>query len=155
MLKRIVSGAQTGADRAALDAAISLGIPCGGWVPKGRLDELGVIPAEYPNLVEAEDSVPDTRTRLNVRDSDATVIFSHGPLFGGSLLTDQFARELCRPCLVLDMTGQTVEQAAIRLRQWFAELELEVLNVAGPRASHDEGIYRAVFEVLRAAFETG
>jgi len=87
VIRKIVSGGQTGADRAALDVALDLGITCGGWVPKGRLAEDGEIPVDYPNLVEAEDAEPNTRTALNIRDSDATLILSQGELHGGSMFT--------------------------------------------------------------------
>ena len=90
----IVSGGQTGVDRAAWAAAIELGLPIGGWVPKGRLAEDGEIPARYAGLREAESAEPAVRTALNVRDSDATLIFSHGPLTGGSRLTFDTAARL-------------------------------------------------------------
>src|SRR4029434_10231176 len=81
---RIVTGGQTGADRGGLDFALEARIQYGGWVPKGRLDELGVIPDRYVGLVEAESADPAVRTSLNVRDSDGTVILSNGPLHSGS-----------------------------------------------------------------------
>ena len=87
MLKKIVSGGQTGADRAALDIGMECGLEIVGWIPKGRLAEDGPIPLHYEELVETESSDPSRRTSLNVRDSDATLIVSHGPLSGGSLLT--------------------------------------------------------------------
>ena len=91
---RVISGAQTGADRDAFDAAIETGTDYGGWIPKGRLAEDGVIPEQYSNLVETDSEVYSVRTKLNVRDSDATLILSHGPLTGGSLYTEQKARNL-------------------------------------------------------------
>ena len=86
-IDRIVSGGQTGADRAALDVAVELAIDCGGWVPRGRLAEDGVIPDRYAGLVEADDERPAVRTALNVRDSDATLILSHGELTGADFVT--------------------------------------------------------------------
>ena len=103
MIERIVSGGQTGCDRAAFDAALELGIPLGGWVPRGRLDEDGVIPVRYPNLREAESADPAVRTECNVRDSDATLLISHGPLVGGSALTARLADQMGRPHLHLDL----------------------------------------------------
>ena len=91
MLEKIVSGGQTGADRAALDFARANGLGIGGWVPRGRLAEDGLIPEDYLGLLEADSTDPAVRTALNVRDSDATLILSHGPLTGGSLLTLQEA----------------------------------------------------------------
>jgi hypothetical protein len=141
-VRRVVSGAQTGADRAALDAALELGVACGGWVPRGRLDEDGVIPDRYPHLVETDEEGFAPRTALNVRNSDATLIVSHGPLSGGSKLTATKAAELGRPCLHVDLASVGVPQALERAREWLAEARPEVLNVAGPRASRDADIYR-------------
>ena len=87
MVTKIVSGGQTGADRAALDAALEVGFATGGWIPRGRRAEDGAVPERYGNLVETESDAYEPRTELNVRDSDATVIFSFGPAFGGSALT--------------------------------------------------------------------
>jgi hypothetical protein len=88
IIRKIISGGQTGADRAAFDAALALGLPIGGWVPKGRKAEDGVIPAHYSNLRETDADDYESRTRLNVREADATLILSHGPLTGGSQLTE-------------------------------------------------------------------
>src|SRR5690349_20784185 len=103
MLKKIVSGGQTGADRAALDVALEHGFEIGGWVPNGRLAEDEPIPNSYANLLEADSTDPSARTILNVRDSDATLIVSHGPLQGGSLLTLQESLKLGRPVLHIDL----------------------------------------------------
>lgn len=102
MLDKVISGAQTGVDRAALDVALELGIPCGGWVPKGRLAEDGIVPAHYPNLMETPTSVVEMRTEWNIRDSDATLLLSHGPLEGGSLYTKVKADEMGKPWLHID-----------------------------------------------------
>lgn len=147
----IISGGQTGADRAALDAAIACGVSVGGWCPKGRRAEDGPIAALYP-LRETESPHYAVRTRANVEDSDVTLIFSHGPLTGGSLLTQRIAVELGKPCVHIDlnddfqlpedpaaffsMTGGDVERRGIRL------------NVAGPRASGDPAIYDAVYAAV-------
>jgi hypothetical protein len=151
MIDRIVSGGQTGADRAALDVAIRLGYDCGGWVPRGRLDETGVIPSAYPNLVEADDEWPETRTELNVRDSDATVIFSHGPLFGGSEYTKTKVDEQGKPSLHIDLAAMSAYAAVRCLQHWLAGVRPRVLNVAGPRASDDPEIYRKTWGVLLGA----
>ncbi|MER2623546.1 MAG: putative molybdenum carrier protein [Accumulibacter sp.] len=103
MICKIVSGGQTGADRAALDVALDLGIPCGGWVPKGRLAEDGEIPVGCPHLVEEEDAEPNTRTTLNIRDSDATLILSQGKLHGGSNFTASTAHKAGKPYLHVDL----------------------------------------------------
>lgn len=148
-LDRIVSGAQTGVDRAALDVALELGIPCGGWVPKGRLDELGRIPDRYPNLRETESADFSERTATNVRDSDGTLIISRGPLTGGSLHTREVADRLGRPCLHVDLDELAVEDAVVEVHTWFEQNEVGVLNVAGPRASKDPGGYARATDLLR------
>lgn len=140
-IARIISGAQTGADRAALDAAIEAGITCGGWVPRGRLDENAVIPSAYPNLIEANSDDPNVRTELNVRDSDATLILSHGALLGGSEYTEQKARELGKPIKHLDLSAMSIDEAVALANHWIAAIKPETLNVAGPRASDDPSIY--------------
>lgn len=146
---RIVSGGQTGADRAALDVALELGIPCGGWVPRGRQAEDGPISDDYPNLEETPARKVSVRTEWNVRDSDATVILSHGALTGGSALTAKLARKWKRPLLHLDLDALGKDLAARRLEQWLDELRPASLNVAGPRASKDPEIYAATRALLR------
>ena len=145
---RIVSGGQTGTDRAALDVGLEVGLEIGGWVPLGRLAEDGTIPVRYPGLREAASPDPVVRTELNVRDSDATVILSHGTLTGGSALTLEFARSLERPVLHLDLAAQELVAAASRLREWLALEKPRVLNVAGPRASKDPHIFDETKQVL-------
>lgn len=153
--KRIVSGAQTGADRAALDVAIALGVPCGGWVPRGRIDEYGRIPDRYPNLVETESADFSVRTAANVRDSTGTLIVSRGGLTGGSLYTQRVAAELGRPCLHLDLTTMSGDESLARLSQWLDAERIEVLNVAGPRESKDPGLYSHVATLLRDVLTSG
>lgn len=149
VIKRVVSGGQTGADRAGLDAALERGLAIGGWVPKGRAAEDGVIPDRYTGLVETESADPAVRTALNVRDSDATLIVSRGPLSGGSLLTKREAIRQNRPVLHLDLDALTYAEAVTRLRNWLRDADPATLNVAGPRASHDEAIAGLVAAVLR------
>ncbi|HXV84754.1 MAG TPA: putative molybdenum carrier protein [Candidatus Binatia bacterium] len=148
-VKRIVSGAQTGADRAALDVALALGVESGGWVPKGRLDENGKIPLRYPNLAESDSEDPKVRTELNVRDSDATLILSHGPLSGGSKYTEQKAIELGKPFKHLDLASMSIECALSDARRWLATTQPRTLNVAGPRASNDPEIYAKTEWILK------
>src|SRR5436309_5940772 len=102
IIRKIVSGGQTGADRAALDVAHELGIPHGGWAPLGRWAEDGPLDHRYL-LDEAPSEDPSLRTEWNVRDSEATLILSHGPLAGGSALTRRLARQYGRPCLVINL----------------------------------------------------
>lgn len=147
--RRIVSGAQTGVDRAALDVALELGIPCGGRVPKGRLDEEGRIPARYPGLEETTTSDWNERTEANVRDSDGTLILSRGRLTGGSKYTAEVAAHLGRPCLHLDLAALPQREAARAAREWIDARDIGTLNVAGPRASKDPGLYELARRLLR------
>jgi hypothetical protein len=149
-LERIVSGGQTGADRAALDVALDSGLTVGGWVPRGRFAEDGRIPDRYPNLIETDSAELAERTRRNVRDADATLIVSHGPLSGGSQLTLDEARQQQKPVLHLDVDAFDARTAAARLLEWLEANQPRVLNVAGPRASQDPHIYDAVSTLLRA-----
>jgi hypothetical protein len=151
MLERIVSGGQTGADRAAWDFALAHGLRIGGWVPKGRWAEDGPIPALYPDLVETDAFDPAARTALNVRDSDATLILSHGPLSGGSRLAQEEAIRTGKPILHLDLEERGRVAAAALLRHWLAEIRPTTLNVAGPRAREDPRIAAATREVLEAS----
>ncbi|HET6349033.1 MAG TPA: putative molybdenum carrier protein [Candidatus Krumholzibacteria bacterium] len=148
--RRIVSGAQTGADRAALDAALELGAPTGGWVPRGRRAEDGRIADRYPNLRETDGDEYETRTRWNVRDSDATLILAHGPLTGGSAFTQEVARELGKPVLYVDLDAAAIDDAVRTIRAWLATLSGDTLNVAGPRASKDPLIYEKTREIVKA-----
>jgi len=149
MLKRIVSGGQTGADRAALDVAMECGLEPGGWIPKGRLADDGPIPLHYGGLLETESSDPSVRTALNVCDSDATLIVSHGPLSGGSLLTLDNAQTLACPVFHLDLTVLAHTEALDQISKWLRSVNPHTLNVAGPRASEDARIYSSVVELLR------
>ncbi len=150
MVKKIISGGQTGADRAALDVAIKLGVLHGGWIPKGRLTENGMLDDRY-HLKEMETANYNKRTEQNVIDSDGTLIISHGKLTGGSEYTRDMALEHGRPWLHIDLNKTTPSQAARRIKHWLAEHEIDVLNVAGPRASKDPFIYGSTTDVLEKA----
>ncbi len=151
MVEKIVTGGQTGADRAALDTALELDLAVGGWVPQGRWAEDGAVPAHYPNLREAESREPAVRTELNVRDSDATVVLSHGEPSGGSAFTLEVAKRIGRPFLHIDLSGTSIRDAARQLREWLAIEGPQTLHVAGPRSSEDPEIFDAVKLVLASA----
>lgn len=151
MLRKILSGGQTGADQGALDAAIRLGIPHGGWVPKGRKTETGRLPDRY-SLRESPSGRYADRTERNVLDADGTVIISHGSLSGGSELTRKMAIRHNRPWIHIDLNHNTKFQASMVLSKWVKSNRIEVLNVAGPRASHDPDIYNAVAGIIESAF---
>ena len=141
---RIVSGGQTGVDRAALDVALLLGFEIGGWCPRGRRAEDGPISENYP-LTETKSADYGQRTVANVRDSDATLILSRGPLSGGTALTRDTARTRGKPLLVLDLRTATPDDAAA----WIKRQAISVLNVAGPRESAAPGIYQEASSYLR------
>jgi len=151
LLEKIVSGGQTGADRAALDVALDLGIATGGWVPHGRRAEDGKIPARYSGLIETETDTYEHRTALNVRDADATLIFHYGTPTGGTALTLKLAGASSRPFLAIDLAAISEADAADQVRAWLASERIRVLNVAGPRASREPRVAAAVASILRAA----
>ncbi len=149
MIRKIISGGQTGADQAALDAAIKLDIPHGGWVPKGRLTEEGPLPDKY-NLTEMPSSNYVLRTEQNVIDSNGTLIISHGQLSEGSDYTRKMAIKHHRPWLHIDLNKTPAFKAATQICSWLDENAIEILNVAGPRASKDGQIYRAVRKLIES-----
>ncbi len=151
---RIISGGQTGADRAALDAALARTIPCGGWVPKGRTAEDGIIPDRYLNLRECDESAIEKRTELNVLEADATLILSHGPLHGGSALTKKLAEQHGKPVLHVDLNEMNPGAAVSVIAAWLTRVEGSTLNVAGPRLSDDPEIYRAARLVIDGVIAT-
>jgi hypothetical protein len=137
MFARIVSGGQTGVDRAALDVALELGLPCGGWCPRGRRAEDGAIAERYP-LSETPWWGYPQRTEWNVRDSDGTLILTRGQPDRGTRLTERLAQRLGKPCLVVDLSGKAdVED----VRRWALSHQIRILNVAGPRESSIPGIH--------------
>ncbi|PIE65706.1 MAG: hypothetical protein CSA26_02675 [Desulfobacterales bacterium] len=145
---KIVSGGQTGADRAALDAAISIGLEHGGWLPKGRKTEDGPLPSTY-KLQELQSGHYRVRTEQNVIDSDGTLICSFGPLTGGSALTEALAIKHDRPCLHIDFTLYAEDKAVNVTQQWLTTNAIRTLNVAGPRLSGQPKIYAAVLGLLQ------
>jgi hypothetical protein len=148
MIKKIISGGQTGADRAALDFAIEVDIPHGGWCPRGRLAEDGIIDKKY-QFSETPVGDPAQRTEWNVRDSDGTVIFSISPnLGGGSAKTEIFARHHQKPCLHL--SREDCERAIEMLAAFLVKHKIETLNVAGPRQSEEPHVAEFVSQTLRA-----
>ena len=131
---KIISGGQTGVDRAALDVALEHGIECGGWCPAGRLDEFGKIPDHYP-VQELQGGGFTERTLQNVKDSDGTVIIYLGKLSGGTEQTVDFCVELQRPHQLIDASKVSAEDAASLIANLIRKNKIDVLNVAGPRQS--------------------
>jgi hypothetical protein len=148
----IVSGGQTGADRAALDFAIRFGIPHDGWCPRGRLAEDGPLEECY-QLQETPVAKYDQRTRWNVRDSDATLVVSiQSQPTGGTALTLGVARLQGKPCLHIARDEiSNVSDAGALVAEFLLEHHVTRLNVAGPRASQEPAIAAFVNELLTAA----
>lgn len=147
MVRKLISGGQTGVDRAALDVALELGIPCGGWCPKGRKAEDGEIPARYP-LQEMPSAEYAVRTEWNVRDSDATLVLCYGMPSGGTALTIGLARRHRKPLLIIDFNLKEGMSPA-DVREWVERRRVGILNVAGPRASTDGRGYSSARAFLR------
>ena len=149
----IVSGGQTGADRAALDFALDYGLPHGGWCPQGRIAEDGRLADKY-QLLETPSSRYDQRTRWNVRDSDATLIVTiQQEMTGGTALTSQIATNLEKPWLqIARQTSPSPDVAVQSVRNFLAEHNVQRLNVAGPRASQAPGIRPYVLALLKQTF---
>lgn len=158
---RIISGGQTGVDRAALVAAMSYSIPVGGWVPRGRMAEDGIVPGSFYGMRECADGGYRERTRANVRSADATLILSDKlPISGGTAYTAEVAAEIGKPCKVVNLDASEVEQ---QIRDWMLSLEKAipkkdakddkiVLNVAGPRESVSPGIFDKAKTILMKVF---
>jgi Circularly permutated YpsA SLOG family len=151
VVDRIVSGGQTGVDRAALDVALGLGLPCGGWCPRGRRAEDGALDPRYP-LVETPSDDYAQRTAWNVRDSDATLVLTRGEPTGGTAFTIEAARRLGRPVRVEDLGA---EPDPSRVRAWIRSTSSRRLNVAGPRESGMPGIYQEALGFLRQVLSPG
>jgi hypothetical protein len=150
-IEKIISGGQTGVDRAALDVAMELGIPCGGWCPKGRRAEDGRIPEHYP-LQEASSKEYPVRTRLNVEDSDGTLVLTSGSPKGGTALTLKLAQQLHKPFLLIDLARDAAPSV---FRLWLQKNHILILNVAGPREGESSGIYGQASAFLRKALTCG
>lgn len=149
MLRKIVSGAQTGVDRAALDAALDAGFPCGGWCPRGRRAEDGRLDPRYP-VVETRSARYIERTRLNVSDSDGTLVLTRGVPRGGTAATIAAAHGCARPHLVVDLDATDTPQAVASIRSWIEASAIETLNVAGPRASGHPDVYGPAYDIVAA-----
>ena len=142
--KKIISGGQTGVDRAALDACLEANFPCGGWCPAGRKAEDGEIPSNYP-LQEIWSINYDDRTRKNIRDADATLIIYEGKLSGGTMLTHNFAKEIGKPVFLFIVSPFFIDEQLEQLLHFLEINQVETLNIAGPRASQWPKAYESSF----------
>ena len=151
-INKIISGGQTGTDRAALDFAIAHDIQHGGWCPKGRKAEDGAIPLRYL-LSEMDSGDYLKRTKQNVVDSDITLILNLGKLDGGTLKTRQFAQQANKPCWVVQLDEEDIDNQIEQLCDWLRATRGGIWNVAGPRESKRPGIYRQSYEFLAHLLE--
>ena len=151
MLKKIISGSQTGVNRAALDVAIEKGIPCGGWCPNGRQAEDGVLNKKYP-LEESKSTDDRIATELNIGESDGTLILTWGRPTGGTALSQIVAKRRFKHLFVVDIKKTYDDaKAAKEILKWIESCNIEVLNIVGPRESRCPGIYndaRSIIEKL-------
>jgi len=150
---KIISGGQTGADQAGLDAAIALGIPHGGWCPLGRRSEDGPISSKY-SLKETLSEYYRDRTTRNVQDSDGTIVFIDGSIDAepGSALTLNLCKANERPNLMINLSIDSVVDAAKLVQAFVRDRKIKILNIAGSRASISPALGVKVFEVLKLAF---
>jgi len=150
-LKKVISGGQTGVDRAALDAAMDADITTGGYCAQGRKAEGGIIPAKYP-LVELDSPESYYRTEKNVIESDGTLILNKGNMTGGTKLTDHYTVKYDKPKLIIQIDADIIADP-INVVRWLIAQNISVLNVAGPRESRfREGIYKEAYRYLNRVF---
>jgi hypothetical protein len=135
----IVTGGQSGVDRAALDVALALDLPVRGWCPKGRVAEDGRIPERYP-LQESASEDPALRTELNAWDSDGTLVVSKGLPKDGTPLTEEVAKRYGRPFLYIDLDAELTDATVTGFRHWVQDNNIRILNIGGPRESHQPGV---------------
>ena len=154
MIEKIISGGQTGVDQAALDVALELDIPHGGWIEKGRKTENGILPERY-KLKEMPASGYYKPAEQTVLDSDGILIISHGKLKSGSALILKLAKKHQRPWLHIDLNGMNAFEAAKTVNAWIVQHNIKILNVAGTQASKDPDIYKATKIILRAVIALG
>lgn len=143
------SGGQTGCDQAGLDAAIACGLSHKGWIPKGRKNEDGQIPAEYSGLTECDTDSYPARTKKNVQDTDGTLLFVTEKLSRGTELTRNTANRLRRPLLVVPVKKPPSPET---FRTWLSSNGISKLNIAGPRESKNPGIHDAAYKILLRYF---
>jgi hypothetical protein len=152
ILKKIISGGQTGVHRAALDIAIDLGIPHGGWIPKGRITDKGSLPEKY-TLKELDTSSYSKCTEKNVVDSDGTLIIYRGKFYEEAELAFKYKSKYQKECLCIDLNVNRGFVAANLIKLWLEENKIEILNVAGPFENEDSDIYADSARLLRAVYQ--
>ena len=149
---KIISGGQTGVDRAALDAAIAAGLTYGGIIPKGRIAEDGRVPQSYHALQEADVDEYSFRTEQNVLNADATLILGYLPMSGGTMTTNQYCHQHGKSHLFINLEKPEDENRE-RILEWLQSEKPAILNIAGPRESKQPGIYKKARRLLESVFE--
>ncbi len=144
---KIISGGQTGVDRAGLDAAIELGLLYGGMIPKGRMAEDGMVPLKY-TMTESDNPTYEHRTEQNVLNSDATLILSYLPMNGGTLMTKVHCDKHRKPYMVFNLKNHPKSE----ILDWLQKINPKILNIAGPRESKNPGIYEISKNILLKLF---
>ena len=152
MIRKIISGGQVGADQAALDVAIKLGIPHGGWIQKGRKTQSGILPEKY-RLKEMPSASYKERIEQNVQDSDGTLIISYGKPTGSSDYSRKIALKYKKHLLHIDPSQRNTRQSAELINSWIVLHNIEKLNVAGSRTSEDPKIYKVTMDILEKAYD--
>jgi len=147
---KIISGGQTGVDRAALDFALQNNMPCGGWCPKGRFGEDGIIADKYP-MKETSSSDSKERTEKNIMDSDATLIIFNHKFDSGTKLTYELCMKYHKPILQINLNDNIKSD---KISQWICDHHIKILNIAGPRESNSPGIYNKTLNILNYLFES-
>jgi len=148
-IKKIISGGQTGADRAGLDVAIGLGLDYGGSIPAGRRTEDGALSRKYNKMKELKSRHYQARTEKNVLDADATLIFTFNKIGSGAALTKKIADQNYKSCLHINLSKQQDDEARRIVSEWLDAVRPHTLNIAGSRESFAEGIYDRVFNILK------
>ncbi|CAF0856534.1 unnamed protein product [Rotaria sp. Silwood1] len=157
MLKKIITGGQTGVDRSALDVAIELNYEYGGWCPRGRKAEDGMIDSiKYANLKETSTDQYSQRTEFNVRDSNGTLIIGDGgedALDRGSKLTIDMTKKYKKPLFMVNLNEEDNSVNETKIIEWLLTNKIEILNIAGPREETMPGIYKRAESVLRSLLQ--
>jgi hypothetical protein len=148
MLKKIISGAQSGVEIAALDSAIKLDIPHGGWAYKRKRTEDGVLPEQY-NLKTIDVASYHYRLEKNIIDSDGTIILTHGQLIIGSKIIKDLANHHNKPCLSINLTDCSINHAVSSIRKWIANNEIEAIYFTGSKSVGKSGIYKETIQVIK------
>lgn len=142
LCQKIISGGQTGVDRGILDACLDKKFACGGWCPKGRRAEDGVIPKKYP-LSETKSSEYSVRTHRNVEEADGTIIIFDPAHSAGTQLTADVACQLKKPLRTIN-----AETPINNILIWMYLNKIRILNIAGPRESEVLGSSTAAYQII-------